>query len=109
MTPTPSEPSSRRPVADYELVDHGVKHEQYFSGRSVDCAGYTDVATGVGSDPRAAFDDALDQLACNGWDADALERLILTKLRLESFPLRPAATRKDHHYYLSIRVKGGAA
>ena len=97
-----------RMIESFELVDHGIQHEQYFQGCGVSCTEYTDIATGMGDNPREAIDDALEQLACNGWDVDAMEeRIIEQELPGKRvIPCKPAVgNREDCHYYLSIRVK----
>lgn len=62
-----------KPVAEFEILDHGVEHEQYFQGCGVSFTKFEDVATGIGSSAIDAFEDALEQLACQGWDVESIK------------------------------------
>lgn len=87
---------------EYEIVDHGIEHEQYFQGCGVAFTKYTAVFTGIGNSLREALDDAASQLAEQGFE-------IPTELAAEieestSIDMR---THVDQHYYASIRVLEG--
>ncbi len=45
-----------KPIAEFEIVDHGIEHEQYFQGCGVSLTEFTDVATGIGNDAEEALD-----------------------------------------------------
>jgi hypothetical protein len=60
---------------DYEIVVHGIEHEQHFQGCGVAGTDYTAVFTGIGNNPDEALDDALEQAAMSGWDVDANAKL----------------------------------
>lgn len=55
-------------VKSLRIVDHGPEHAQYFQGHGIALTRYTDSATGCGSTPGEALEDALDMLAQNGWE-----------------------------------------
>ena len=57
-------------VTEYEIINHGIDHSDYFQGCGVSCTRYTDVATGIGCSEKDALDDALDQLAQAAWDVE---------------------------------------
>jgi hypothetical protein len=86
----------------YEIVDHGIEHEQSFQGCGVFGTGYTAVFTGIGDNPCEALEDALEQAAMSGWDVDAN-----AKLRRERLPRRPCVPEEfqNCHYYVSVRLK----
>lgn len=63
-----------KPITSFQIIDHGVEHSQYFQGCGVSFTPYTDVATGIGSTPKEALDDALDSLAQNDWDTEAIDQ-----------------------------------
>lgn len=69
-------------VSDYELVDIGIDHPDYFSGFGVSCTEYTDCVTGIGNTPREALDNCFDQLA---WHQD-IDWEDLEKRVLEEYP-----------------------
>ena len=102
-------------VNEYEIVDHGIEHEQYFQGCGVSFTEFTDIATGCGNDYAEALDDALEMLASNDWDVtEPGERIKQDNcgavLSTDSVSTRSANASEhedwdSHHYYLSIRVK----
>ena len=55
-------------ITDFEILDHGIDHSQYFQGCGTSFTEFTDVATGIGSSQREAFDNALEQLASMGYN-----------------------------------------
>jgi len=87
-------------IAAHEVVIHGVEHEQYFQGCGVSFTPYTDVATGIGSDAREAFEDALESLAMAGWDVALVE----ATTELEECVL-PEDAHEELHVYVSVRVR----
>jgi hypothetical protein len=70
-----------RKVTDYELDDHGVENSQYFQGAGVAYTDFEDIATGAGNNAEEAFNDALEQLASNGWDVSEIESKELAELQ----------------------------
>ena len=99
-------------TAEYEIVDHGFDAEQYFQGCGTAFTSFTEVATGIGETKREAFDDALEQLACGGWEVDGIE---LTQRRgrpvtVQGYLRSIGISKQDRedtetHYYVSVRVK----
>lgn len=98
---------------EFEIVDHGFEHSQYFQGCGVAYTNYRHVATGVGSTPLEALDDATDQI---GWDHDAATELIAAIEASDEYCLAKEsdATVEKHlggevpedneiYYYVSIR------
>ena len=97
-----------RPVVEFELVDHGIEHEQYFQGCGTSCTPYTGCATGVGDNPADAIEDALDSLAMDDWDVEGMYECIMDELGVNKLPKTPRVLAKhgeEAHYYFSIRVK----
>lgn len=50
-------------IKDFELIDHGIDHNQYFRGCGVSGTKFEFVTTGAGENALEAFDDALEQIA----------------------------------------------
>jgi hypothetical protein len=50
-------------VTDFEVLNHGVCHSQYFQGCGVSFSRYNYVVTGIGDSEREALDDCLEQMA----------------------------------------------
>ena len=93
-------------VSDFELVDHGIDHSQYFQGCGVSLTSFSEVATGAGHNPASAVDDCLEQMAMNGVDVEGMEKRILKDIGKRSMPKRPVVGSKysdECYYYVSIR------
>ncbi len=105
--------STRRAIAAFELIDHGIEHSQYFQGCGIAFTDYQDVATGIGDDPAEAIDDALESLAQADWETDGMEQRIMAEMGIDELPHEPSVhdmtTDSDGdcelHYHVSIRVK----
>ena len=97
---------SDQKITEFEILNHGLYHCAEFQGCGVAFTDYTDVATGIGDNAREAYDDALEQLACGGWDVSSLPtrpRGINAKDRV------PASVHREMveaHIYVSVRVRG---
>ena len=96
-------------VRDFEIVDHGIEHEQYFQGCGVSHTPFEDIATGMGDNPAEAIDDALEQIAQNDVDVSDMEKRILADIKRRVMPKKPRVRMRDEeaHYYLSIRYNEG--
>lgn len=80
---------------EYEVIDHGPDHHQYFSGCGTAYSGFDHVVTGAGHDSREAFNDALDQMACAGYNTDGIRGVSKLSRRVAKY--------EDWYYYVSIR------
>lgn len=89
-------------VNGFEIVDHGVDHEQYFPGCGVAHTEYIGIATGIGDSAHEAMEDALDQLAQMDWDVEKIENSLSEE---NEVPETPEDEPIEHHYYVSVRVK----
>jgi len=100
-------------VTDYELIDHGIEHPQYFQGCGTAYTSYRHVVTGIGDNPAEAIDDCLDQIAMDCVDAEVLEKRILADEGWEAFPTTPSVyalcpqpesdSDRELYYHVSIR------
>src|SRR5690606_3915173 len=50
-------------ITDYEIIDHGADHEQFFPGCATAFSRFSFVVTGAGDTPRDAVEDALNRMA----------------------------------------------
>jgi hypothetical protein len=95
---------------EYELVDHGIEHSQYFQGCGTSGTPFDVAVTGIGNNPAEAIEDCLEQVATIGIDVDAeaLEAQILADNEWKEFPTEPAVEDADEdselHYHVSIRL-----
>lgn len=98
-------------IQEYEIVDHGIEHEQYFQGCGTAFTRFETVATGIGNGLKQALNDAADQLAEQGYE-------ISNELQSEIDSLDSKETEETHtdcgdeecysqdvYYYASIRVR----
>jgi hypothetical protein len=96
-----------KPIGDFEVIDHGIEHEQYFQGCGTAFTNYQNVATGTGANFAEAIDDCLESIAQMDFETEGMEARILA----EEFPGRKALPTKVHvldcdeslWYYASIR------
>ena len=102
MTDTP-----RKAIAEFELLDHGIENASYFQGCGLSHTEYDGIATGCGSNPAEAIDDALEQLACGDWAVEGMEARIYEQEGWGCSPPKLPRVRNDADdtYYVSIRVK----
>lgn len=111
MNQEPERVLPKKTIVEFQVLDHGVNHEQYFQGCGICLTNFTDVATGHGSNYAEAVDDALESLAQNDWDTEHMEKRILAQefsTGKRKLPTTPKVLLRDGyeaHYYVSIRVK----
>ena len=86
-------------IKKYEIINHGIEHEQYFQGCGISCTEYEDIATGMSNNFTDALDDAADSLAQNDWDTKTIQELQMRSVNAQIIK------NPDIHYYVSIRVK----
>lgn len=106
-----------RSVLEYEIVDHGIEHSQYFQGCGVSYTKYLECVTGIGDDFEEAIGDCLESLAQMDWDVEDLEKRILEEFGGEYPQTESVTDRLDYDcadeserencelwYHVSIRV-----
>lgn len=94
-------------IKNYEVVDHGIEHEQYFQGCGVSFTPFEKVSTGMGMSPKDALDDCLEQMAegadiIDSGELDRIEKEILSNNFVANY-LTNEEEDSDYHYFLSIR------
>ena len=104
-------------IADFQIVDHGIDGDQYFQGCGLSFTSFEDIATGIGSNPYEALDDALENLAQGDWDTESNpelnEELRIFKQHWDGKDCLPEPEEDEDgepydsemHYYISVRVK----
>lgn len=86
-------------IKNYEIIDHGADHMQYFPGVCAAFTPYDDCVTGWGVTPQEALEDALEQLACLGVDTEGIGE----KLSEESdIPCEDGEPHPEWGHYVSI-------
>ncbi len=89
-------------VIEYEIINHGMEHSQYFQGCGTSFMDYTHVWTGVGSSSKEAYNDALEQMA-----VDDEQAAVMMPTRPPGFTLHPKVQHdlEDVYFYVSIRAR----
>ena len=93
---------------DYEIINHGIEHSQYFQGCGVAFTDFDLVATGIGDNAKEAYEDAVEQLYTMDIDPDSLDKLLPTRPKgiRKSDKMKAVDYRSDEiHWFLSIRIK----
>ena len=95
-------------IGEFELIDHGIEHSQYFQGCGVAFTRFANVATGIGDNPAEAIDDCLEQVAQAGFDTEGMEARILEQEGWEALPTTPdvqaiCGSVDETYYHVSLR------
>ena len=98
-------------IADYEIVDIGVEHPEYFAGIGIAFTKFSKYAVGVGESPAEALEDCLELVALMGYDADELAARIAAEYgRLSDEPAEGVSALADEQlfyegplYHVAIR------
>lgn len=95
-----------KPITDFVLIDHGYDYPDHFQGCGVAYTRFDDCVTGAGLNPSDALDNALDQLADEGYDVSEVEAELVAEVEalvsLEDEE-QEAGLDDELQYYLSIR------
>lgn len=110
----------KRMPQDAQVIDHGIDHAQYFQGHGLAHSDYIDTDTGAGETFYDAYQDALEQLAQQDWDVEAIDRIIKSKepnlpregqgpsaheVFVKENPDAPEDFDSELYYYVSVDVR----
>lgn len=92
----------KQQVTEYDVVDHGYDSPDHFQGCGVTFTRFDECVTGCGTTALEALDDALEQIAQEGYDISEIEDDLLPRVEEAC---GDAKTEPDDElmYYLSIR------
>lgn len=92
-------------IIDYEVIDHGVHHNQYFPGCGVAFTRFSHVVTGIGETAFEAALNAIEQIQMLGdYDTDGIEIAHLVRMPGNEEPGDELdEIHSDFHHYVSIR------
>lgn len=92
-------------ITDYEIIDHGIQHSQYFPGCGVAFTRFSHVVTGIGKTAFEAALDAIEQIHSLGdYDTDSIEIAQLVRMPGDGESEDELDdTHPDLHHYVSIR------
>ena len=91
-------------ITDFEIILHGVEHEQYFQGCGTSFTRWDECSTGCGDSEAAALEDALEQMASIGHE---IPQQTLDKYFAEFGKSSEVAQAMadGNYYYVSVRYK----
>lgn len=103
----------RKPITDYELIDHGIDGAQYFQGYTTSFTKFNRCETGCGANFAEALDDCFEQIASDGeYEIDGLEDRIKKDDDVTEWPTKPNTNEyhaenedSEMYYYVSIRLR----
>lgn len=92
-------------ITDYEIIDHGLQHSQYFPGCGVAFTRFSHVVTGIGETAFEAALDAIEQIhALGDYDTDGIEIAQLVRMPGDSgLEDELIKAHPNFHRYVSIR------
>ena len=96
---------------EYEIINHGPEHSDYFQGCGTSFTDFDEVATGIGNNAKQAYEDAVEQLYTMDIDSASLDKIIPTRPKgiraSDKIPAAQAQAYEDISYYwhVSIRIK----
>jgi len=93
-------------VTDYELLDCGIEHSQYFQGVGTAFSKFDYAYVGVGDDYGEAINDALEQAACSGHEVPITDEELQADIDATN---DVSCSDEEYHdeiyYYAAVRVK----
>ena len=92
-------------VKDFQLVDHGIEHSQYFQGCGCSFTEYDHCVTGIGVDPTEAIEECLENIACDDIDTDDLYKRILEENMWDKLPTSPCVEEEDDEMYYHVSIR----
>lgn len=96
---------AKRKVSAFEVVDIGIRHEQFFVGFGVASTPFDMAFVGIGDSAREALVDALEDVAMNGSDLGILLNEDWDEHIEKMSNQIVGEVADDIHYYVGIRVK----
>lgn len=111
------EEHNMRNIGEFELIDHGIEHSQYFVAGLLSQARFENVATGIGDNLAEAINDCLFQMGRDDWasPAKSMEARIMEQEGWEALPTAPSVAKvynceepPEAHHHVSIRWNEGS-
>ncbi len=95
---------SNKKITAYEIDDLGVDHSQYFQGAGISYTVFNDVAVGVGTNAKEAYNDAVEVLS-QDWDTNRLPKHPRGIRASDSLTEEEMSEEPEFWYYVAIRVR----
>lgn len=96
-------------IAEWEVLDHGLCHSQYFQGCGTSFTPWDDCFTGIGSSGQEALEDALEQAAqFYEWSAILEEDMLGEVSDMEDPEVTGQPEEGELWHFVSVRFKAGS-
>ena len=93
-------------ITDYEIINHGYDHAQYFQGCGTAFTDFEDVSTGAGDNAKDAYEDAVEQLAMTGYNVDKMPTRPRGINKKDKIPYELSKHEDSEiYFYVSIHVR----
>lgn len=93
-------------IVDYEIINHGYYHSQYFQGCGTAFTDFDWCSTGIGMNAKDAYEDAVEQIAMSGFDVNHLPTRPRGINKKDKIPVKFLREEENEiWYYVSIRIK----
>lgn len=94
-------------IKEFEIVDHGCDHSQYFQGCGTAFTRFDMCYTGAGDNAKAAYEDAIEQIYSSGeYDGDSLPKRPRGIRKSDKVPYEYMKHEENEIYwYVSIRLR----
>jgi hypothetical protein len=95
---------------EYEIINHGPEHSQYFQGCGVSYTKFDTCVTGIGDNAKDAYNDAVEQIYEMGeYTEKSLDNLLPKRpkgIRVKDRLTKEERESDEFYWHLSIRVRG---
>lgn len=114
-TPNTNAPAAKTLITDFEILDCGVDHAQYFQGIGTAFTRYNHASLGCGMTAAESIEDALEAVAMEGEnidfsaiEADEMYKALSSETRdiyeiLGEEPTEEESEHDERYYYTAIR------
>lgn len=90
-------------IIDYEIINHGYEHSQYFQGCGTAFTKYDECVTGAAHTAKEAYEDAREQIACAGVELEGLPKRPKGIRARDHVPASHSGENSEFYWYVSIR------
>jgi hypothetical protein len=94
-------------IKEFEIIDHGYEHNQYFQGCGVSLTRFDRCYTGAGYSAKEAYKDAVEQVYSSGeYDGNDLPKRPRGIRERDKVPAKYVKQEENEVYwYISVRIR----
>lgn len=94
-----------REIKNYEIISHGIKHEDYFQGCGTSFTEFDFCYTGIGNNYKEALDSAIEDAAQSDWNTEKIEKELNNTPESLDVIEEYGENVEGMYYYVSIRLR----